>query len=408
MAFTRNRILDFPKLVVAILSNLSKSLSIEVYDMIQTFQLAHYSKQAFSWARLNLKYTAFIYLNEQIVKKFYEDDDYKTYKGRILLAVDGFSLSLPNVGKLGKKFGLPSNQNGKGRNPVASCIALYDILNELVIYSSIRRFKTSERKMAEKGIDRMLTLIPNKKYLLVADRGFPSVGMLFYLASKNIDFVIRNQCPFLKEFNDVFEGKSTDLIKTILVDKTRFRENKDYAEAFNKLNRKLTLRMVKVEIGENNYEYLITNLLDNNEFPPSELKEIYRTRWCIETDIKRKKVLYELENFASKTSFRIKQEFYAKILILNFSNMMINDIEEDLQKEKNDPSFKINRNIAYGLIKKSILKTFTGNVNLEADTDYIIGYIKRQYTKSKPNRIFERKPSNQRRLKFHWNQRRSH
>jgi hypothetical protein len=376
--------------------------------MIQTFQLAHYSKQAFSWARLNLKYTAFIYLNEQIVKKFYEDDDYKTYKGRILLAVDGFSLSLPNVEKLGKKFGLPLNQNGKGRNPVASCIALYDILNELVIYSSIRRFKTSERKMAEKGIDRMLTLIPNKKYLLVADRGFPSVGMLFYLASKNIDFVIRNQCPFLKEFNDVFEGKSTDLIKTIMVDKTRYRENKDYADAFNKLNRQLKLRMVKVEIGENNYEYLITNFLDNNEFPPSELKEIYRKRWCIETDIKRKKVLSELENFASKTSFRIKQEFYAKILILNFSNMMINDIEEDLQKEKNDPSFKINRNIAYGLIKKSILKTFTGNVNLEADTDYIIGYIKRQYTKSKPNRIFERKPSNQRRLKFHWNQRRSH
>jgi hypothetical protein len=131
--------------------------------------------------------------------------------------------------------------------------------------------------------------------------------------------------------------------------------------------------MVKVEIGLDKYEYLITNLLDNNEFPPSVLKEIYRKRWCIETDIKRKKVLSELENFASKTSFRIKQEFYAKILILNFSNMII----------------------------------FASNLDLQKETDYMIGYMKRQYTKVKPNRIFERKKSNQR-LKFHWNQRRSH
>lgn len=376
--------------------------------MIQTFQLAHYSKQAFSWARLNLKYTAFIFLNEQVIKKFYEDNDYKTYKDRLLLSVDGFYLSLPNVEKLGKKFGVPTNQNGKGRNPVASCIALYDILNELIIYSNIRRFKTSERRMAEKGIDRMLNLIPNKKYLLVADRGFPSIGTLFYLASKNIDFVIRNQSPFLKEFNDVTDGKATDLIKTIVVDKKRYRANKDYAEIFSGLDYQLKLRMVKVEIKENKYEYLITNLLDNNEFSSSELKEIYHKRWCIETDIKRKKVLFELENFASKTSFRIKQEFYAKILILNFSNMVINDIEEDLQKEKNDPSLKINRNIAYGLIKKSILKSFTKNANLMTDTEYIIGYIKRQYSKTKPNRVFERNPSNQRRLKFHWNQRRSY
>ncbi len=407
MAFTRNRILDFPKLVVAILSNLSKSLSVEVFDMMKTFQLTHYSKQAFSWARLNLKWTAFIFLNDELVKDFYADDDYKKYKGRIFLAVDGFSLSLPNVEKLGKQFGRPSNQTGKGPNPIAACIALYDILNELVISSSIRRNKTSERKMAENGIDKMLTLIPNNKYLLVADRGFPSIGMLFYLASKNIDFVIRNQCPFLKEFNDVYESKSNDLTKTVVVDNDRFNLNKDYANAFNELNRQIKLRMVKVEIGKNNFEYLITNLLDEPEFSALELKEIYRKRWSIETDIKRKKVLFELENFASKTSFRIKQEFYAKILILNFSNMMINDMEEDLQKEKNDTSFKINRNIAYGIIKKTILKTFTRNFDFVAETEYIIAYLKRQYTKTKPNRIFQRKSAHNRRLKFHANQRRS-
>ena len=45
--------------------------------------------------------------------------------------------------------------------------------------------------------------------------------------------------------------------------------------------------------------------------------------------------------------------------------MMINDIEEDLQKEKNDTSFTINRNIAYGLIKKEIIKVFTNDLDLD-------------------------------------------
>ncbi len=337
-AFSRKRILDFPKLVIALLSNLSKTLSIEVFDMIQTFQLVNYSKQAFSWARLNLKYTAFIYLNNQVVQNFYLED-YKTFKGRILLAVDGFTMSLPNVKKLGKKFGYAKNQKSDSINPIASCIAVYDILNELILSSSMRRYSTEERKMAESSIDKILKLIPLKKFLLVADRGFPSLGMLFYLASKNIDFVIRNSSPFIKEFNDIYDGKENDLVKNVAIDKERYRDNKDYQNIFDNLNRNLKLRMVKVSIGENKFEYLITNLLNTEEFSREDLKEIYRKRWCIETDIKRKKVLAELENFASKTSFRIKQEFYAKILIMNFSNIMIGEVEEELQKKKNDTSY---------------------------------------------------------------------
>lgn len=406
MSFTRNRILDFPKLVLALLSSLSKTLSVEVYDLVRTFQLAHYSKQAFSWARLNLKYTAFIYLNDALTKRFYEDD-YKTYKDRLLLAVDGFHLTLPNIEKLKKKFGVVNSAHGESRNPVASCISLYDILNEYVIDANIRRFKTSERMMAIKSIDRMLNIIPDKKYLLIADRGFPGIGIISYLISKNIDFIMRSSCPFFREFDRIFKGEVTDITKTLIIDRLRRVQNKEYLEIFNLLNNKVTLRMVKVEIGENKYEYLITNLLDEKEFTVSEFKELYHKRWCIETDFKRKKVLCELENFASKTSFRIKQEFFAKIFIINFSNIMINDIEDELQEEKKDNSFKINRNVAYGLIKKEIINILIKGSDFDRQMKIITNYLKRQYTKPKPHRVFERKFPNQS-LKYHWNQRRAY
>lgn len=407
MDFTRNRIFDFPKLILSILSNLSRTLSIEVYDMIQNFELKHFSKQAFSWARLNLKYTAFIHLNNEFVKKFYEDD-YKTYKDRIFLAVDGFALKLPNVKKLGRQFGLPKNQSGESKTPQASCLSLYDILNEVIIDSNFRRYNTSERTMAYKSINKMLTLIPDKKYLLVADRGFPSLGIFFYLTSIGVDFVIRARLPFLNQFKEVFEGNCNDLTQIITIDKKKIKDNSDYTKYINELQCKIKLRVARVEIGENKFEYLVTNLFDENEFPISELKVIYNKRWCIETDIKRKKVLFELENFASKTSFRIKQEFYAKMLIMNLGNIFMNEVETELKVEKKDDSIIINHNIAYGLFKISFLNLFKNNSQSDFNFTYLKEYLKRNYTKFKPNRKFERKPKVHRGLNFHWSQRRSY
>lgn len=404
-AFTRNRIMDFPKVVLALLSGLSKSLSVEVYDMIQNFRLAHYSKQAFSWARLHLKYTAFIFLNGELVSRFYEEDGFRTYRGRIFLAADGFTLGLPNVEELKKKFGFQKNQNGDACAPSASCIALYDVLNEIVISSDIRRYLTSERKMAVKAVERMLRLISGRRYLLTADRGFPGMGIFFFLASRGIDFVVRTQTGFLKEFSDVYNGKSCDM--TVEVKAQKHEISKEHRADFDALKGKMLLRMVRVEIGEDKYEYLITNLRDREEFPPSELKEIYRMRWCIETDIKRKKVLCELENFASKTRLRIKQEFYAKMFIINMSNMMINDIEEELQEEKKDPELKVNRNIAYGIFSQCIFRSFLDPADFDRDVERAAAYLKRQYTKAKPNRIFARKPAARRRRAFHIAQRRS-
>lgn len=404
-AFTRNRILDFPKVVLALLSGLSKSLSAEVYAMIRTFRLVHYSKQALSWARLFLKYTAFIFLNAELVRRFYRDGDFRTYRGRIFLAVDGFTLGLPNVGELKKKFGFQKNQNGDARAPSASCIALYDILNEIVISSDIRKYLTSERTMALKAVDRMLSLIPGRKYLLTADRGFPGMGMFFFLSSRNIDFVIRNQSGFLKEFSDIYNGKSCDLTAEVKVQRNEV--GREYHADFDAAGGKMTLRMVKVEIGEGKWEFLVTNLLDREEFPPSELKEIYSMRWCIETDIKRKKVLCELENFASKTRLRIKQEFYAKMFIINMSNMMINDIEEELQEERKDPELKINRNIAYGIFRQCIFESFLDPAKFAKEIESAAAYLKKQHTKVKPKRTFPRKPFSRRRRPFHITQRRS-
>ena len=99
--FTRDRKLTLPKIIIIMMSKSAKSLQ-NVLNEIQS-KLSHFSDEletitasAYTQARDKLNFTAFIELSEVVCKLFYEDDEYLTFKGFRLLAVDGSIIILPN------------------------------------------------------------------------------------------------------------------------------------------------------------------------------------------------------------------------------------------------------------------------------------------------------------------------
>ena len=71
------------------------------------------SASAYSQARHKVKHTAFIELLEKsVIEVMYGDNDYKTFKGHRLLAIDGSSLRLPNTPETREKFGFVEHMNG--------------------------------------------------------------------------------------------------------------------------------------------------------------------------------------------------------------------------------------------------------------------------------------------------------
>ncbi|EMY79580.1 hypothetical protein LEP1GSC060_0424 [Leptospira weilii serovar Ranarum str. ICFT] len=84
---------------------------------------------------------------------------------------------------------------------------------------------------------------------------------------------------------------------------------------------------------------------------------MYGKRWNIETHFRFEKYSLELENVASKTSIRFLQEYYAKILTFNLASLLIQEaqIEYDQsiqnKKVKTKYDYKINKNIAIGILK---------------------------------------------------------
>ena len=69
------------------------------------------SKQAYFKARQNLDPAVFTYLNDNYLNDFYKHPDgVKTWKGYIVLAIDGSKVEIPNSEENREKYGVLQGQ----------------------------------------------------------------------------------------------------------------------------------------------------------------------------------------------------------------------------------------------------------------------------------------------------------
>ena len=97
----------------------------------------------------------------------------------------------------------------------------------------------------------------------------------------------------------------------------------------------LHLRIVRIQISEDSYEILLTNL-DREEFPRECLKEIYFKRWGIEVEYFKLKYRIGLNRFQSKKPDLIMIEVASRILFHNICTVLSCIIEPDTKGRSPD------------------------------------------------------------------------
>lgn len=188
--FSRKSKMGFKEITLFMMNMVKKSLQLELNDFFDKVLKEDFtiSKQAYSKSRQNINPEVFVDLSETVVKAFYEEcDDYETWKGYRLSAIDGTVLELPNTEPLRKEYGCYKSKHGEIARARAIC--LYDVQNKLIIKSQIRRYDVSERKMAESIIEGFIEDKVEKEIILF-DRGYPSTKLMTLLSNNGIDFVI--------------------------------------------------------------------------------------------------------------------------------------------------------------------------------------------------------------------------
>ena len=351
--FTRHRKLSFECMMNFILAMNGNSLYTELMSYFN-YDIKTASTSAFIQQRSKIRPDAFKYLFQQFTASY---DNYKSFKGYRLLAVDGSTFNIAHNPNDAKTY-IKSSTAKKGYNSL-HLNALYDLTNKLYIDAQIQPIRELNERQAL--IDMVVHSPFQDPVILVADRGYESYNTFAHLEEKGWNDVIRVKdiksksivssldLPDSDEFDTTIHltltRKQTNEVKSnphhdkFLPNHARF----DHFDLKETQFYKLSFRVVRFKLTEDTYETLITNL-EPDEFSKEALKEIYAMRWGIETSFRELKYAIGLINLHAKKPTFIEQEIFAKLTMYNFCEMITLNVVLVKKERKHD--YQVNFTVA--------------------------------------------------------------
>lgn len=389
--------MPFTQLVLFNMNLIKHSLQKELTDFVKFFPEAacqSITKSAFCQSRQKLKADCFVELNDALIKAFYKSNNIETWKGFRLLAIDGSAIDLPKSPELYNKFPWKCNRTEE-IIPKARISSFFDVQNNIIINTQIGPREYSELTLAKRNLDGA-----DKGDLIIYDRGFAAVWLMYYQIYKKLDFLIRIPTDFIKETDKFFEEDcSSKIIEINRCPHTSKKALKGLNIKFNPFK----IRLVKVILENGEIEVLATTLLDEEKYPTKCFKDLYFKRWGVEVEFDHLKNHMEIENFTGKSELCIRQDFYANIFIENLRAVIQKEVQDEINKEKKDNKYeyKVNRNLSLGYMKDRII-TILSKKSTQKAIEELKGLFKIEPVPIRRNRKYKRKKKNQKR-KFNMN-----
>ena len=363
----------------------------------EDYNIREATKGALTQARAKLNPWAFIRLNEVAVQTFYNDAEHYGWYDHKLLAVDGTRLVLPNHPSVIEEFGQHKfGPNADSPRCLALASMLYDVLNQVTIDAQIAPYKASEKDLLEMHLAKV-----EKGDLLLLDRGYPSIALMYLLKGKGIEFCIRMKEDWWLSVKAFMESGEKERIVEFNLPKKDKKKLSDYPEL---IDRPLKCRLIVIELEDGSKEVLCTSLIDCEKYKYDDFEQLYHYRWNEEEAYKLLKSRIELENFSGKTARAIKQDFHAKIFLMSlcaiFSHPIEEKVREEYSKEKNPElkhDQKINRTNAISMtqdiligifIRKRVKKALEAFDKIVESTREIIRPNRKEERKHRPKKLY--------------------
>jgi len=336
--FTRNRKMNFKKMIWFCLNFVRKSLQLELdgfMELSDEDEETTITKQAFSKARQHISPDAFKELFQMTSKVLLNKQDARRYKGYRIFAIDGTELELSRSKQLRAAYPPPRNTAA----PRARAGILCDVLSESIIHADIKDLSVDERTLALNHLGYYKENADNAgKGLFIFDRGYPSKDLISYFERNNLKYLMRLQKSFNKEIDET--DKSDFYVQITNGDST-----------FN-------VRVIKLMLETGEQEILITNLA-RNEFKKSDFQKLYFLRWGVETKYNTIKNKLQIEDFSGKTVISVLQDFYASMYLSNMASAVKLEtdkrIKEDTETKNLTHTYKTNENLLIGKLKNKLI-----------------------------------------------------
>lgn len=357
--FNRDRILTAEKMVKILLSMQGGSLAKELHDLG-----VNVTKSAFVQRRDKISYTVL----EEVLDNFNAfQKEFKTFKGYRILAVDGTTINMARDTEAPSYVQTSSNKKGYNQMHVTP---LFDVLNNIYLHCVIQ----PQPKQDEIGA--LLFMLEwydlEDKTLIVADRGFESYYLFAKLMEKNkTDFLIRikQDRSAMREVRKLpMKELDTEISFTITTTQTKKDKENNYIFQQTQKNKNriyssktkagrwdlpslypMKFRVVRFLLDTGEYETLATSLPQSVTL--AEIKELYHSRWRIETAFRELKYNLGLINLHSRKDSFVNQEILSAMIMSNFAFRIAGQAIIESQK-KNKYIYKINMKMAVYLCRE--------------------------------------------------------
>lgn len=393
--FVRNRKLPFHTIVKTIIGMESKSLMNELIDAFDADPNLP-SASAFVQQRCKIKPEAFKSVFDGFSSKLVPSES-NTLR---IFAVDGSDVQIATNPKDSASY--HPGSNGQKPYNLLHLNALFDLEHHIYTDAVIQgRLEWNEHDALQEMVDRSNI----QKALIIADRGYESYNNMAHIQEKGWFFLIRIRdgehgikngldLPASDEFDQQITLKLTRRqnkeTKELLKDKNHYRfipasSSFDYLKKNSRKHDPLEFyeirfRIVRFKVNETLYETVLTNL-DVDDYPPNKLRELYASRWGIETSFRNLKYTIGMLDFHTKKVMCIHQEIYAHLIMYNFAEMITSHVV--IQKKQRKYTYSANFTVAVHMCRL-FYSGKTTSPNVEA-------IIARNIIPIRPDRHRERK-----------------
>lgn len=357
--FTRRRKMGCDDVFRAIIARKGRSLKIELRELGKERGMPHISAPGLLKAREKLDPGAIAHMTTRHASRVYDDGDFRTASGFVLLAVDGSSAVVPTNPETLAAYG---NASGSGR-PRAVCglSCLYDVVNRQVLDLEVCRGGFDERSMVMGHAAVARSLLGETPWLLVMDRGYPSLELMSSPGRAGARYLMRCPPSFLEaEFRACAEAGGDAPLDVRLTAKRLSGSRRlaaDPAARDALLAGGLRARFATVEVAGRE-ERLVTNVSEA-ELPHGELADAYRARWGVETCFQMMKDRLQMEAFAGTRPLLIEQDIHATAYLLNVAFDLANEADLGLPvRPAGAHRMTVNRSYALGVAKEELVRAF--------------------------------------------------
>jgi hypothetical protein len=307
--------------------------------------------------------------------------------GHRLFAVDGSKINLPrDLVHSGYSTPAPTVHYPQG---LLSC--LYQLQSRLPFDFDLTP-GSDERESAIHHLEAL-----HAGDVVVYDRGYFSYLMLYRHFEKGLHAIFRLRDNSGSAIDAFFDNpEQTDIEISLTASATALAELRSQCPGLNPPE--LKLRLLKYEIAGSLF-CLGTTLRDQHRYALQQFIDVYHGRWGIEELYKVSKLVFDIEDFHSKTPRGVKQEIFAHFFLITLNRLFANHADIELNPDwaptsastPGSSDLQTNFKNCTHVVDRSLESIFLPDRQIRTLFSTLLHTIHRRHYRNRPHRSFVRR-----------------